>query len=182
MGFKEPENLFYDIDGTSLKNNIWDASLLLADIDLRRVAETRLLRSRISTVFLVIDHGFSSRWDDGELTGPPPILFETMVFGGICNEECRRYATREEAVKGHKKMVALVIFRTIQSLLWNRITVMMMVAILVTLSTLIGGCGERRPDDATQGRKVDSGKVGAVLPGHSPVVGQGWARLRLLER
>ncbi|MFQ5591315.1 MAG: hypothetical protein ACE5FM_00025 [Methyloligellaceae bacterium] len=64
-----------------------------------RVASDVVGASTISTVFLGIDHQFG----DG-----PPILYETMVFGGPCNEECRRYHTKEEALIGHAAMLAVV--------------------------------------------------------------------------
>src|SRR5262245_14898324 len=48
----------------------------------------------ISTVFLGLDH----QWMDG-----PPLLFETMVFNGPCNEFQERYSTWKEAEEGHKK-------------------------------------------------------------------------------
>lgn len=54
---------------------------------------------RISTVFLGIDR----RFGDG-----PPILFETMVFGGPLNKEMERYSTWDEAEKGHDRMVQRV--------------------------------------------------------------------------
>lgn len=53
----------------------------------------------VSTVFLGIDHNWS---------GGPPILFETMVFGGPLNEDCRRYRTVDEARAGHLEMVERV--------------------------------------------------------------------------
>lgn len=52
---------------------------------------------RVSTVFLGIDHNFSS-------VGPP-ILFETMVFGPNDEEGQWRYVTWEEAEAGHKAVV-----------------------------------------------------------------------------
>lgn len=54
---------------------------------------------RVSTVFLGLDHGFGS---DG-----PPILFETMIFGGPHDQFMDRYATRDEAIAGHAKALAL---------------------------------------------------------------------------
>lgn len=53
----------------------------------------------ISTVFLGLDCGF------GE--GSPQI-FETMVFGGNHDSEQKRYATWNEAEKGHQEMVNMV--------------------------------------------------------------------------
>ena len=49
---------------------------------------------RVSTVFLSLDHNHSGIG--------PPILFETMVFGGKNSERMWRYTTWEEAERGHK--------------------------------------------------------------------------------
>ncbi len=51
---------------------------------------------RVSTVFLGLDHSFG----DG-----PPLLYETLVFGGPLDGTMRRYATRAEALAGHREMV-----------------------------------------------------------------------------
>ena len=55
---------------------------------------------RVSTVFLALDHDFSFHG--------PPILWETMVFGGAHNQYQRRYATREQALAGHTETVLMV--------------------------------------------------------------------------
>jgi hypothetical protein len=69
----------------------------------RHVGETFLSDgTRVSTVFLGLDHSFS-RYEDGP---HEPVLFETMVFGGPNNEEMYRYSTWEEAEVGHREMVA----------------------------------------------------------------------------
>ncbi len=65
------------------------------------VAFDKIGEAKISTVFLGIDHGFS---DDR-----PPILFETMVFGGRFDQEQERYYTWEQAEEGHKKWVKRVL-------------------------------------------------------------------------
>ena len=52
-------------------------------------------------MFLGLDHSFA---DVG-----PPILFETMVFGGEHDQEMERYATWDEAVAGHDIMVQKVV-------------------------------------------------------------------------
>lgn len=54
---------------------------------------------RVSTIFLAIDHNFCG--------SGPPILFETMILGGEHDGEQYRYATKEEAMKGHAAAVAL---------------------------------------------------------------------------
>lgn len=51
----------------------------------------------ISTVFLGVDHNFGSEG--------PPVLFETMIFGGKLAGEQWRYGTWEEAEKGHAHAV-----------------------------------------------------------------------------
>ena len=50
---------------------------------------------RVSTVFLGLDHWFG----DG-----PPMLFETMVFGGALDQEQDRCSTWEAAEKMHELM------------------------------------------------------------------------------
>lgn len=54
---------------------------------------------RVSTVFLALDHGYGDE---------PPLLFETMIFGGKPDDYQERYSTWEEAEAGHKRAVALV--------------------------------------------------------------------------
>lgn len=54
---------------------------------------------RVSTVFIALDHN----WGDG-----PPLLFETMVFGGVHEGWQDRYATRKEATEGHERACAMV--------------------------------------------------------------------------
>jgi len=53
----------------------------------------------VSTVFLGLDHSFGEG---------PPLLFETMVFGGLLDQEMNRYFTWDEAEKGHREMVQKV--------------------------------------------------------------------------
>lgn len=67
--------------------------------DLRRVASTHLKGDiHVSTVFLGLDH----QWGDG-----PPLLFETMIFGGKHNDYQERYPTWTDAEAGHVLAVAL---------------------------------------------------------------------------
>jgi len=65
----------------------------------RHVAKTNIGDVKISTVFLGLNHN----WGSG-----PPLLFETMVFGGELDGEQERYSTWDEAEKGHKRMVERV--------------------------------------------------------------------------
>lgn len=68
-------------------------------VDANRVAADDLSGDvRVSTVFLNFDH---SHW-----AGGPPILFETMIFGGPWDQYQWRYATEAEARKAHDLIVA----------------------------------------------------------------------------
>ncbi len=68
----------------------------------RSVALDQIGASRISTVFLGLDHRFGG--DSG-----PPILWETMVFGGPLDEEQERCGgSREQALAMHARMLARV--------------------------------------------------------------------------
>lgn len=66
----------------------------------RVVKKTKVGDVEVSTVFLGLDHRFGR-------VGPP-ILFETMIFGGKADEDCWRYETWEQAAAGHDEAVALV--------------------------------------------------------------------------
>ena len=66
----------------------------------RHVAKETVGESDVSTVFLGLDHDFTGEG--------PPIVFETMVFGGALDQEQARYETWEQAEAGHAAMVELV--------------------------------------------------------------------------
>ena len=67
-------------------------------------AENRVLakdivgETRVSTVFLGINHA-----SDG-----PPVLWETMIFGGPLDEYAERYTSRTAALEGHARAAGLV--------------------------------------------------------------------------
>lgn len=69
----------------------------------RRVGFDRLDGGRVvvSTIFLGLDHNFL--FEDA-----PPILYETMVFGGVMDHETERYSTWDEAAVGHAFMISRV--------------------------------------------------------------------------
>lgn len=52
----------------------------------------------VSTVFLGLNHN----WGSGD-----PVLWETMIFGGIHDEYQERYSSKESALAGHQKAIAL---------------------------------------------------------------------------
>ena len=80
-------------------DDITEWSKHFENINERIVAKTKIGDVEISTVFLGIDHSFG---------GKTPIVFETMVFGGKLDQEQERYATYDEAMKGHEEMVKRV--------------------------------------------------------------------------
>jgi hypothetical protein len=66
----------------------------------RRVARAEISGEvSVSTVFLGMDHNWM---------GGPPLLFETMVFGGPDDNWQERYSTWDEATAGHNAVVALL--------------------------------------------------------------------------
>jgi len=66
----------------------------------RLVARTEVDDIHVSTVFLGTDHN----WFDGG----PPILYETMVFGGEFDQHQWRHHTRVEALAVHDQIVAAI--------------------------------------------------------------------------
>lgn len=63
------------------------------------VAKDRIGDVEVSTVFLGLDHGYS---------GGPPVLFETMIFGGPMTHYQWRYRTWERAAAWHALVVEAI--------------------------------------------------------------------------
>ena len=88
---------YYRRDGTPA-SLAWWMNQMEGDADLlRRVARDDIGDALVSTVFLGLNH----RWDDG-----PPLIFETMIFGGPHDESQWRYSTEAMAQAGHAAIVA----------------------------------------------------------------------------
>jgi hypothetical protein len=94
---------FYDKQGRPLTTA--EAEPLLCDMEYKRIGLTEERGYRVSTVWLGIDHNFTSQ-------GGPRILFETMIFGPDSweGEYCERYATEDAARAGHDR--AVMVLRT----------------------------------------------------------------------
>ena len=75
------------------------------DPEKRRVARSEFGPVSVSTVFLGMDHSFG---------GGPPLLFETMIFGGKSDGYMDRYSTWQEAEAGHEAACLLVNADSIQ--------------------------------------------------------------------
>lgn len=86
---------YYDRRGNPIDRE--QAMRLLEDAEARRVGRDEVGEATVSTVHLVLNHQFT----DG-----PPLIFESMVFGGPHNDYQWRYATEEQARVGHARIVA----------------------------------------------------------------------------
>ena len=84
---------YYDRDGNPMK--LMDWAVKFEDLDYKRVAFTKVGDLEVSTVWLGLDHG---RLADQRL------IFETIVFGAP-EERMQRYATLEDAERGHVELV-----------------------------------------------------------------------------
>lgn len=72
----------------------------LSEANWARIAKDTVENVLVSTVFLALDHS----WKEGG----PPILFETMIFGGKYDQYQDRYSTWDKAIQGHEIAVNLV--------------------------------------------------------------------------
>jgi len=86
---------YYDRQGRPL-TNYGTFIELMADDGYRRVALDEFDDQRVSTVWLGIDHNFYHG---------PPVIFETMIFGGEHSGEMRRYPSEGQALQGHREAV-----------------------------------------------------------------------------
>jgi hypothetical protein len=87
---------FYDREGRSITMRQW--GILHSNVAYVRVAEDKIGPYWISTVWLGVNHGIFG----------PPLIFETMVFGGGESHDCVRYSSLERAQTGHRTKVSEV--------------------------------------------------------------------------
>lgn len=86
---------YYDKEGNEITFEHW--CVLFSDPEYCTIRLDKIGDSvEVSTVWMGLNYNFGR--------GDTPIIFETMTFGG--DEECYRYATEEEAIAGHEKIVA----------------------------------------------------------------------------
>ena len=88
---------YYRLDGKPITQDEW--LHILEDPEKKRVALTGHGDVIITTIYLGVDHGYGYG---------PPLIFETMVFGGEFDKEQERYSTIEQARAGHDRWVAKV--------------------------------------------------------------------------
>ena len=87
---------YYDRGGKPITMEQWAVGF--GDRTLKTVAKDQIGDAKVSTVWLGLDHelGF-----DG-----PPLIFETMIFGGEHDKFQERYSTEEQARARHLEIVA----------------------------------------------------------------------------
>lgn len=88
---------YYDRHGAPL--TIWEWAEKFEDTEARVVGYDEVGEAHVSTVWLGLDHAFF---------GGPPLIFETMIFGGEHDMEQWRYSTEEEALAGHQHALSLL--------------------------------------------------------------------------
>lgn len=93
-------NLWYTLEGEIIKKCSVEEWSEMFEGPLRIVKRTQIGWIRVSTVFMGLDHNFSNEG--------PPLLFETMIFGGRLNQQLARCSTWEEAETVHREMVQKV--------------------------------------------------------------------------
>jgi hypothetical protein len=64
----------------------------------RVVAKTTTPNGDVSTVFIGSNHQFGEG---------PPLIFETMIFGGTHDQECWRCTTYDQAEDQHQRAIEL---------------------------------------------------------------------------
>jgi hypothetical protein len=90
--------MYFDRHGKRLTLGQW-ADIMESSQD-RHVADDMVGLVRVSTVWLGLDHNWSGQG--------PPLIFETMVFGGVMDEDQWRYPTEAAALSGHDRVVTQV--------------------------------------------------------------------------
>ncbi len=88
---------YYDRDGQTITMGEW--ARLFEDKSYQRVDRTKIGDVEVSTVWLGLNHGPV----DG-----PPLIYETMIFGGTEDGRTWRYSDEYAAVTGHARAVDLV--------------------------------------------------------------------------
>jgi hypothetical protein len=90
---------YFDRRGNGISMGTW--AELMRDWDYKAIEQTQFRyweqSWKVSTVWLGLDHGMGF--------GAPPLIFETMVFGGSLDGTQERYASEEHARVGHHLIV-----------------------------------------------------------------------------
>ena len=101
---------YYDLDGTPITREQWSEMYAVREHsrsaapdgqstpanDPTRIGSDHVGNAWVSTVWVGIDMGYRN---------DPPVIFETMIFGGEHDQFCERYCTKESALAGHDRIV-----------------------------------------------------------------------------
>jgi hypothetical protein len=90
---------YYGWQGEPIDRDQW--ARLFADE--RHVGDDEIDGVQVSTVYVGLDLGVG-----GMLGTGPPLIFESMVFGGPLDSWTERYSSEREARAGHARVVELV--------------------------------------------------------------------------
>lgn len=97
--FSDGQPMFYNMAGEGIGPAEAEQVMRNPDRLIRRTMITTARgRVSVSTVFLSLDHRFGGR---------PPVLWETMTFGGPDDQHQRRYTSRDNAEAGHEEAVTI---------------------------------------------------------------------------
>jgi len=95
----DDEGLFFDRDGNPMSQEQWTETFAIRHTkDYKQVAFEDMDDVHVSTVWLGMNHNFTG-------VGPP-LIFETMIFGGPHEGWTQRYPTEAAAIAGHDQAVA----------------------------------------------------------------------------
>jgi hypothetical protein len=99
--FKDLTRAMYGkiVDGKIERATFEETKTYWGNNNSRNVGRDEINGITVSTVFLVINHGFG--FDN-------PKWFETMIFGGKRDQDQERYETLEQAKLGHQRWCKLV--------------------------------------------------------------------------
>ena len=92
-----PQFYVLDADGNPVPATMPAWAEFFATTD-RTVARELVGAVEISTVFLGLDRAFGVG---------PPLLYGTMIFGGVLDGSAMSYSTRDDALSGHRAAVKL---------------------------------------------------------------------------
>jgi hypothetical protein len=102
---------YYDRQGRPMSIADWVKSSEEKPDDRVVVSDTLFIRNGafstkktcvvVSTVWLGLDHGHNFGTKEYR-----PLIFETMVLGGLNSDYQERYSTEQEAIEGHKRIVS----------------------------------------------------------------------------
>ncbi len=85
---------YFDRKGSPMATKEW--AVAYGDVEGRTIGDDIIEGQHVSTIW----RGLDRQAGEG-----PPLIFETMIFGGSHNGYCERYPTEREALAGHQRTV-----------------------------------------------------------------------------